>query len=216
MNGSPGSGRLPSRWPVGAVLWAAFALLTAALTCGEIERRTEAVDPMYQEDEIDVMVDYGATLQAQETATARAAGPPKAPPAAGEAEDVPELPVEGAPESESGGEAAPSEGQEEPPLTNFAGSWHSAATCDNPDAPYRWEINLQQDANGVVTGYIYFHDCPGGGRAAYSVSGTATSADSITLEGQKESQRGGLGSSAPGSQTFTLNQGGAPEPNFAQ
>jgi hypothetical protein len=49
-----------------------FALLTAALTCAEIERRTEAIDPMYQEDEVDVMVDYGATLQAEETATAEA------------------------------------------------------------------------------------------------------------------------------------------------
>ena len=38
-----------------AVGWIATALLTSAITCEEIERRTEAVDPMYQEDEVDVM-----------------------------------------------------------------------------------------------------------------------------------------------------------------
>lgn len=216
MTGNSTRGRRPFRWPGGAILWAVLALLSAALTCGEIERRTEAVDPMYQEDEIDVLVDYGATLQAQEaTATARASGPPKPP--AVEAEEIPQLPEqEESPADDTGGEAAPAEEESAPPITDFAGSWHSAETCDEADAPYRWEIKLSQDeSTNRVWGTISFHACPGGGRASYSVSGTATAALFVDLEGTKQSGRGGIGSAASASQTFRIRPGLPPEPNLA-
>lgn len=99
------------------------------------------------------------------------------------------------------------------PITSFAGTWHSAGTCDNPPY-YRWTVTLsQQGAN--VSGTIHFHACPGGGQAAYSVSGTATSADTIELTGPKVVNLGGLGSSTPDPGTFTIAPLGAPSPNYA-
>lgn len=186
-------------------LWVVLALLTSALTCGEVQRRTEPIDPMFQQDEVDVMVDYGATLQAAETATARASGPVKQPAGSEESEEVPDLapaPVEEAP--------APAE------VVNFAGSWHSATPCDEQDAPYRWQITLnQQPGSDVVTGELKFHVCPGGGRATYNLTGTATTSDTLFLEGTKTGGRGDLNSVAPAAQTFRVTQGGEPFPNFA-
>jgi hypothetical protein len=102
-----------------------------------------------------------------------------------------------------------------PPLTDFSGSWQSGGTCDNPAAPFRWTVNLQQDDEGKVTGRITFHNCPGGGRSEYSVSGQATLEDTLTLQGTKDLSLGGLGGSTPGSTTFTITKGGPPEPNYA-
>jgi hypothetical protein len=101
------------------------------------------------------------------------------------------------------------------PVTNFAGSWHSSVACDNADAPYSWAVSLQQTA-GNVSGTIAFHNCPGGGRAEYTVTGTATSAGTVTLQGTKFLTLGGLGGSTPGSTTFTIAKFGAPTPNYAQ
>jgi hypothetical protein len=110
-------------------------------------------------------------------------------------------------------EAAP------PPLTNFAGSWHSEATCSEPepDARYRWTITLQQDAAGLVTGRITFHKRPGGGRVQYTVTGQATSGNTLTVQGKKDpaTARGGLGGSAPDDPTFIITPGGPPDPNYA-
>jgi hypothetical protein len=100
-------------------------------------------------------------------------------------------------------------------IVNFSGSWNSPSTCDNVDAPYRWQVSLQQDANGNVTGTIRFHKCPGQGQAYYSVSGTATYSSVLTLNGVKTGGRGDLGNSAPGSQTFTITKFGPPNPNLA-
>jgi hypothetical protein len=101
-------------------------------------------------------------------------------------------------------------------VLDFAGSWHSAATCDEQDAPYHWEVKLRQDpTTNAVTGTISFHACPGGGRASYDVSGTATPDEVLFLEGQKTSGRGGLDGLTPASQTFRLTKGGEPFPNFA-
>jgi len=199
------NGRPRVRVAVLASAWVVLSLATAAVTCGEIERRTEAVDPMYHEDEIDVMVDYGATLQAQETARALDAGPPKEP--AGASEDVPELPADSAPPVEA---PAPAEVQD------FGGSWNSGPLCDEEDRPYRWEITLRQDPNtDAVSGTIKFHACPGGGRATYNVSGTATPSDVLFLEGTKTSGRGSLNGIAPAEQTFRVSKGAEPFPNFA-
>jgi hypothetical protein len=102
-----------------------------------------------------------------------------------------------------------------PPPTDFSGSWHSDAACNENESPYRWTVTLQQDAEGHVTGEITFHKCPGGGRAEYSVTGQATPGDTLTLEGKKNLSLGGLGGSAPGSVTFTIQKGGPPDPNLA-
>lgn len=222
------------RWrPISSILLALAALITAAVTCEEIERRTESVDPMYQEDEIDVMVDWGATLQAQEL-TAQAGGPEKAPASAGES--VPDLSADeqpsaddAAPPPESDDAAPPPEPDdaapppepeeaepEPPPVVNFAGSWHSAATCDEEDAPYHWQVSLSQDPDThYVSGTISFHACPGGGRATYSVSGTATASSVLFLDGTKTGGRGGLNGIAPATQTFRIEKGGEPFPNLA-
>jgi hypothetical protein len=98
--------------------------------------------------------------------------------------------------------------------TNFAGSWHSAETCDNPAAPYRWQVFLTQNGTSV-SGSISFHKCPGEGRVTYAVSGTATAGSSITLNGTKTEAFGGLGGSAPASQAFSWTPPGPPSPNFA-
>ncbi len=102
------------------------------------------------------------------------------------------------------------------PITNFAGTWSSAETCANLAAPNRWTVSLTQ-SGASVSGWIRFHNCPGGGIAYYDVSGTATTAPSITLQGTKNFLQGagGLGGSAPPSQSFTVTRGGAPAPNLA-
>ncbi len=99
-------------------------------------------------------------------------------------------------------------------VTNFSGSWHSGATCDNAAAPYRWSVTLSQ-AGANVTGYITFHNCPGQGRAEYAVSGVATSATSVTLQGSKSVSLGALGGSTPQNVAFTVTKNGAPNPNYA-
>jgi hypothetical protein len=214
MAAPPRGRKHPIWWPIGPVLLALIALITAAVTCEEIERRTESVDPMYQEDEVDVMVDYGATLQAQEL-TAQAGGPEKAPADAGE--DVPDLPAEEQPPADEA-EPPPAEPEEAepPPVVDFAGSWHSAMACEEQDAPYRWQVSLTQDPNThYVSGTISFHACPGGGRATYNVSGTATTSDVLFLEGTKTDGRGDLNTVSPAAQTFRITKGGEPFPNFA-
>jgi len=195
------------------------ALLSAALTCGEIERRTEAVDPMYHEDEIDVMVDWGATLQAQEAA-AQSGGQPKPPDPAAGSEAIPDLGSADSPADDdqpSGGDDTPDQGEageDEPLIADFTGSWHSDAVCEATDAPYRWEIELRQ-ADDVVTGTISFHDCPGGGRAEYQVEGTATANNFVELEGVLTGKRGDLGNSAPDALDFTVRPQQPPDPDLA-
>ena len=56
---------------------------------------------------------------------------------------------------------------------------------------------------------------PDGGRAEYSVSGTATSAATVTLQGTKFLTLGGLGGNTPGSVAFTIAKLGAPSPNYS-
>jgi outer membrane biosynthesis protein TonB len=102
----------------------------------------------------------------------------------------------------------------EPEPTNFAGSFFGPNVCAAFDAPYKWTVTLAQNATGV-SGTITFHACPDGGRATYSVSGTATSAASVTLTGNKTDGRGPLGGSAPASQSFTWTPPGPPSPNYA-
>lgn len=66
-----------------------------------------------------------------------------------------------------------------------------------------------------MSGYINFHLCPDGGRAEYSVSGTATSAGTIQLAGTKVLGAGGLDLTTPYQVTFTIAPFGPPNPNYA-
>jgi hypothetical protein len=100
-------------------------------------------------------------------------------------------------------------------IRNFEGTWAGGGLCGEDDDPaYRWNVDLEQDANGFVQGTITFHACPGGGAAYYSVSGQATSDKTLILQGVKTSGRGGLGGNTPQSVEFRIKFKGAPNPNY--
>ncbi|GAB4330561.1 MAG: hypothetical protein Kow0010_15660 [Dehalococcoidia bacterium] len=102
-------------------------------------------------------------------------------------------------------------------ITNFHGFWQSSHMCGVGDPA--WAVTLNQPAGSdQVTGFISFHACPGGGRATYQVSGTATSSASIQLNGIRT---GGMGplvdqGTAPVAVTFTFMPPGPPSPNYSQ
>jgi hypothetical protein len=103
------------------------------------------------------------------------------------------------------------------PPTKKVLDWHSSSVCaeaEGSEYRWRWNVNLTQSGT-QVSGHIYFHKCPGGGRAAYAVSGEIGKGGSFEVTGNKIGGRGGLYSSAPKSRTFILNKGKAPNPNFA-
>ncbi len=100
-------------------------------------------------------------------------------------------------------------------VTNFDGRFTSAGTCAaTGNAAFRWVVDLNQ-TDDQVTGVIAFHKCPGEGRAEYSVTGTATTASSVQLNGTLTSSQGPMAATAPANQTFTVSVGQAPNPNFA-
>ncbi len=99
-------------------------------------------------------------------------------------------------------------------------SWSSSTLCQEGDAsgPYNrtWLTGLTIDGDDL-RGTIYFHACPGGGRAAYSLSGVLDSdSDVFVVSGQLTSSRGPLAETVPDSAIFTLSNGAAPSPNFAR
>lgn len=98
----------------------------------------------------------------------------------------------------------------------ISGKWHGAACAESESNPYRWEIKLSQDMDGNVIGDVYFHACPGGGAAFYSLSGTQKPGeDWVMLTGNYSGGRGDLGNSAPRQATFTVKLNESPSPNFA-
>lgn len=99
----------------------------------------------------------------------------------------------------------------------YAGEWHSAAACDEPETgwEHRWSVDLDQDPAGVVTGTIRYHECPGGGRAEYSVHGVATAATSIRLFATQSGGAGDLGRSAPRQRVMWITPDGMPSFNLA-
>ncbi len=101
-------------------------------------------------------------------------------------------------------------------ITDFSGRTLSPTPCpgNTGNAVARYVVDLNQ-AGEDVTGIIAFHDCPGGGRAEYNVTGTATTDPTIDLDGTLSFTAGPLGGTAPANQTFTVAPGGAPDPNFA-
>lgn len=67
-----------------------------------------------------------------------------------------------------------------------------------------------------VYGSISFHKCPGEGQVTYSVSGKATTSQTVELIGVKSGgSPGGIGVTAPTQMTFTIAKLGPPSPNLA-
>jgi hypothetical protein len=102
-------------------------------------------------------------------------------------------------------------------IQSYEGNWDSGPLCGEQfETRYRWAVSLLQDDAGKVTGTVHFHDCPGGGQAIYSVTGTVTAGQAVlTLDGDKVSSMGKLGENTPATQTFTVERNRAPNPNFA-
>jgi hypothetical protein len=99
------------------------------------------------------------------------------------------------------------------PVTNFA-DYRTGSSCAGSSEP-KWTIDLQQ-SGANVTGQIRFHKCPDGGRAQYGVTGTADGGSTVRLDGTRTGGVGPLGSSAPGTTTFTVGLSGPPSPDFSQ
>jgi hypothetical protein len=96
----------------------------------------------------------------------------------------------------------------------FAGSWHSPVACANPSAPWRWEVTVNAGGSGRVS----FHNCPGGGRVAYTLGGgTVTGPNQMTFTGliDPTSAVGPLGGGAAALVEFVITENGAPSPNLA-
>jgi len=101
------------------------------------------------------------------------------------------------------------------PVAQFAGRWNGPKSCDSSgDAAYRWVVSLTQN-DMKVSGTIRFHRCPGGGRALYGVTGTATAESTITLKGNLVTSRGPLAEQVSKQMTFTLSKFAPPAPNLA-
>jgi hypothetical protein len=98
----------------------------------------------------------------------------------------------------------------------ISGTWHGADCDESESNPYRWAITLDQTSDGYATGDIYFHACPGGGAAFYSLTGTQKPGeDWIVLDAAYTGGRGDLGESAPYETSFKVRLNRPPEPNFA-
>lgn len=100
-------------------------------------------------------------------------------------------------------------------VTNFEARWTGPQVCNETgDAAFRWVVDLNQSGD-QVTGYIAFHKCPDEGRATYDVTGTATTASSVRLNGTLTSSQGPMAGVVPANQTFIVSVGQPPDPNFA-
>ena len=72
--------------------------------------------------------------------------------------------------------------------------------------PYEWEVHLIQiPETGVIRGSIKFHNCPGGGRVLYTVTGTKADDNLVQLQGTKKTGGGDLYNDSPDMKSFTLD-----------
>lgn len=98
------------------------------------------------------------------------------------------------------------------------GGWYGPA-CDEAEGTYiyRWSVDLMKDPQtGQLAGTVKFHNCPGGGRALYRVSGNLPAGAVFTLAGEKKGGGGDLFGSAAESITFTFDSStGQITPNLA-
>ena len=103
------------------------------------------------------------------------------------------------------------------PPSKKAFNWHSSRVCSGSEGleyRWRWSVNLTRSGTHV-SGNIYFHKCPGGGRVAYKLSGEIRKDGSFKVTGNKSGGRGSLYSSASNRLIFILYEGKPPNPNFA-
>ena len=105
-----------------------------------------------------------------------------------------------------------------PFVDDYNRSWHSGIVCeDNEIEPYRWGVDLDENSEGVVTGTIYFHDCPGGGAVTYYVIGFhEKGVTPLVVEGTRIDGRYILFMNSPETQIFEIMVGAAPQPNFVE
>ena len=98
------------------------------------------------------------------------------------------------------------------------GGWYGPA-CDEAEGTfiYRWSVDLMKDPQtGQLAGTVKFHNCPGGGRVLYRVSGNPPTGTVFTLAGEKKIGGGDLFGSAAESITFTFDSStGQITPNLA-
>lgn len=103
----------------------------------------------------------------------------------------------------------------QPTVGRYEGKWMSPGTCpQSGNAGHRWVIELTH-RNDRVSGRIYFHKCPGGGRATYAVSGDANGGDVVSLNGSLVDSRGPLAEQVSRNVTFSISRNAPPSPNFA-
>jgi hypothetical protein len=88
------------------------------------------------------------------------------------------------------------------------GGWYGP-TCDEEEGTfiYRWSVDLMVNAaSGGFIGVAKFHDCPGGGRVSYYLTGDPQSGNIIFLVGEKTDSGGGdLFGSADQTINFTFD-----------
>jgi len=91
---------------------------------------------------------------------------------------------------------------------NIVGGWYGPA-CDEGEGTfiYRWSVDLMKDpTTGRFIGVAKFHDCPGGGRVSYYLTGEPQESSMIFLSGEKTASGGGnLFSSSDQTINFTFD-----------
>jgi len=118
--------------------------------------------------------------------------------------------------------AAPAAPPEQPPASaspaTVVGGWYGPY-CDEAEGTYyyRWSVDLMQNpADGSYAGTVKFHNCPGGGRVAYRITGPAQPGPLLSLNGTLMDGGGALHDSAAASLTFTFDlTAGQITPNLA-
>lgn len=86
-------------------------------------------------------------------------------------------------------------------------SWHGPY-CDEVEGTFlhTWEVYLMVETDtGSTAGTVKFHNCPGGGRVQYTVTGTKTEQNLMALQGTKQNGGGTLFKDSPESRIFNFD-----------
>lgn len=111
------------------------------------------------------------------------------------------------PEEETADEPPASEESSESTSPLIFHDWYGPA-CEEMEGtfPYFWEIHLVENPEtGGVNGTIKYHNCPGGGRVLYTVSGTQNDEGLFLLQGTKKTGGGALYNDSSDTRTFTFD-----------
>ncbi len=110
----------------------------------------------------------------------------------------------------------PDPSPQNPVVQNRTLKWHSSSVCNEAEGTlygWQWLVSLNQSGDSV-SGSIYFHKCPGGGRASYSLTGKANADGSFAVNGTRGDSRGPLANTAPRQRNFVLREGQPPNPGL--